>query len=114
MDSERILNIIVIAAIFGLVFSIWCICIFLWLGQYLIRLKSVQKRLGIVKKETEETQTMRLWRETMKEANDIVLPGKLTLDERMESLKNSAGWRSQAHMILLRVAGATILGLVIT
>ena len=114
MDSERIINVIVIAAIFGLVFSVWCICIFLWLGQYLIRLKSVQKRLGIVQKETEETQTMRLWRETMNKTNDIVLPGKLTLDERMESLKNSAGWRAPAHMILLRVAGAAILGLVIT
>ena len=114
MDSERIINIIVIAAIFGLIFSVWCICIFIWLGQYLIRLKSVQKRLGIVKKETEETQTMRLWRETMNKTNDIVLPGKLTLDERMESLKNSAGWRTPAHMVFLRVAGVTILGLVIT
>ncbi len=114
MDSERIINIIVTAAIFGLLFSVWCICIFLWLGQYLIRLKSVQKRLGIVKKETEETQTMRLWRETMKKSNDIVLPGKLTLDERIERLKNSAGWCAPAHMVLLRVAGVTILGLVIT
>jgi len=114
MDSERIINIIVIVAIFGLIFSVWCICIFIWLGQYLIRLKSVQKRLGIVKKETEETQTMRLWRETMKKSNDIVLPGKMTLDERMESLKNSAGWRAPAHMVLLRVVGVTILGLVIT
>ena len=114
MDSERIINIIVIVAVFGLIFSVWCICIFIWLGQYLIRLKSVQKRLGIIKKETEETQTMRLWRETMKKSNDIVLPGKLTLDERMESLKNSADWRAPAHTVLLRVAGATILGLVIT
>ena len=93
MESERLLNIIAIVAIFGLVFSVWCICIFLWLGQYLIRLQSVQKRLGIVKQETEETQTLRLWRETKKDTDNVVLPGKLTLEEHMESLKDSAGWR---------------------
>jgi len=114
MDSEHLINIIIIAAIFGLVFSVWCICIFIWLGQYLIRLQSVQKRLGIVKKETEESQTMRLWRETIKQTNNVVLPGKLTLEERMENLRNSAGWHAPAHTVLLRVVGATILGLVIT
>lgn len=114
MNSERLINIIIIVAIFGLVFSVWCICIFIWLGQYLIRLKSVQKRLGIIKKETEESQTMRLWRETIKKTDNVVLPGKLTLDERMENLRNSAGWRAPAHTVLLRVVGATILGFVIT
>ena len=108
MESERLLNIIAIVAIFGLVFSVWCICIFLWLGQYLIRLQSVQKRLGIVKQETEETQTLRLWRETKKDTDNVVLPGKLTLEERMESLKDSAGWRLPAYM------GAAILSFVVT
>ena len=114
MDAERFINIIIIVAIFGLVFSIWCICIFIWLGQYLIRLQSVQKRLGIVKKETEESQTMRLWREKIKKTDNVVLPGKLTLEERMENLRNSAGWRTPTHMVLLRVVGAVILGFVIT
>ena len=79
MDVERVINIIVMISIFALIFSVWCICIFLWLGQYLIRLKSVQKRLGIEKKESDETHTLRLWRENKKDRDlGIVLPGKLT------------------------------------
>lgn len=114
MDLERTINIIVIVSIFGLIFSVWCICIFLWLGQYLIRLQSVQKKLGIVKKETEETQTLRLWRENKKDTENIVLPGKVTFEERMEILRNSAGWRIPAHMVILRVIGVTILSFVLT
>ena len=114
MDAERIINIIIMAAIFGLIFSVWCICIFLWLGQYLIRLQSVQKRLGIVKKETEESQTLRLWRETKQDRDNVILPGKLTLEERLEGLRYSAGWRAPAHTIILRVIGVAVLSLAVT
>jgi tight adherence protein B len=114
MEAERIINIIIMAAIFGLIFSVWCICIFLWLGQYLIRLQSVQKRLGIIKKETEEAQTLRLWRETKQDRDNIILPGKLTLEERMETLRYSAGWSAPANTILLRVVGVAVLSLVVT
>ncbi|MEA3226492.1 MAG: hypothetical protein U9Q07_11125, partial [Planctomycetota bacterium] len=61
MDPERTISIIIMASVFGLVFSVWCICVFLWLGQTLARLKLVQKRLGIVKKDTDESETLRLW-----------------------------------------------------
>jgi tight adherence protein B len=113
MEVERVINIIIMFSLFGLIFSVWCICIFLWLGQYLIRLKSVQKRLGIIKKESDETHTLRLWRENKKELG-IILPGKLTFEERMEALKNSAGWSVPAHMMILRVIGVTILAFLVT
>ncbi|MGD8501430.1 MAG: type II secretion system F family protein [Phycisphaerales bacterium] len=113
MGSENVMNIIVMATVFGLVFSVWCICIFLWLGQYLIRLQLVQKRLGIVKKETEESKTLRLWRETKQEAEGVAL-GKLTLGERLERLKQAAGWRTPAQMVILGVVGAAILGFIVT
>ena len=113
MEVEQVINIIVIVSIFVLILSVWCICIFLWLGQYLIRLQSVQKRLGIVKKESEETHTLRLWRENKKDIG-IVLPGKLTFEERMEALKSSAGWSQPAHTVILRVIGASILLFLIT
>ena len=47
MDPQKILNIIISLAVFGLALSVWCIGVFLWLGRYLVRLKSVQSRLGI-------------------------------------------------------------------
>jgi len=114
MDSERLLNIIVMAAIFGLVFSLWCICIFIWLGQYLIRLQSVRNRLGIVKKETDESHTQRLWRETEQGTERVILPEKLTLAERLDSLTYAAGWRAPAQMVILRVIGAVVFGFAVT
>ncbi|MEJ2647708.1 MAG: type II secretion system F family protein [Sedimentisphaerales bacterium] len=113
METERVINIIIMVSIFGLILSVWCICIFLWLGQYLIRLKSVQKRLGIVKKESEETHTLKLWRENKRDTG-IALPGKPTLAERLEVLKNSAGWTLPAHTVILRVIGASFLAFILT
>jgi len=101
-------------AVFGLVFSIWCICVILWLGQYLMRLRSVQNRLGIVKHETDESETLRLWRENQQETRHVALPGDLTLGERLERLRHAAGWRAPAHMVLVSLIGVAILGFLAT
>ena len=114
MKPENLINIIVMAAVFGLVFSVWCICIFLWLGQYISRLQSVQKRLGLAKKETDESQTLRLWRQTRQEAGGVGLPAKMTWTERMEHLRQAAGWRTPAQTVILGIAGASVMGFVIT
>ena len=115
MDSERIINIIVMATVFGLVFSIWCICVFLWLGQYLMRLQGVQTRLGIAKrKETDESRTLRLWRETRQDAELVSLPQEPSLWERLERLGHDAGWHTPMHMVILGVIGAAGLAFMIT
>lgn len=112
MDTEQIINSIVLFAVFGLVFSIWCICVFLWLGRYLTRLQSVQKRLGIVETESTESRTLRLWREAHRDMEGYVLPQKLTLSKRMERLRSNAGWRASTQVVMLGVAGTAILGFV--
>ena len=114
MKPENLINIIIMAAVFGLVFSVWCICIFLWLGQYISRLQSVQKRLGLARKETDESQTLRLWRQTRQEAGEVGLAIRLTWAERMERLRQATGWRTPVQTIILGVAGATVMGFVIT
>lgn len=114
MAPQDLINIIVMAAVFGLIFSVWCICIFLWLGQSLARLQSVQKRLGLVKEETGESHTLRLWRETKGDGGDIGVREKLTLAERLESLRQAAGWRAPAQTVILGVAGVSIMGFVMT
>jgi len=114
MNPENLVKIILMGAVFGLVFSVWCICVFLWLGQYIAHLKSVQKRLGLAKKETDESQTLRLWRQTRQDAGDVGLPTKLTWAERMESLRQAAGWRTPAQTVILGVGGASIMGFIAT
>lgn len=114
MDKQQLINVIAVMAVFGLVFSVWCICIFLWFGKYLSRLQSVQKRLGIVQKETEESHTLRLWRENQQNTGNILLAEKFTLAESLDRLKRSAGWRMSAQTVILGVIAASILGFVIT
>jgi len=114
MKPENLVNIIIMAAVFGLVFSVWCICIFLWLGQYISRLHSVQKRLGLAKKETDESQTLRLWRQTRQEAGEAGLVIRLTWAERMERLRQATGWRAPVQTVILGVAGATVMAFVVT
>jgi tight adherence protein B len=114
MGSEKLINIIAMVAIFGLVFSVWCICIFLWFGQYLSRFESVQKRLGIFEKDTDESKTLRLWRERQQEIAGDSVQVKLTLGERLKRLMDAAGWQAPAQMVFLSVAGVAILGFVVT
>lgn len=110
MDSDQILNIIVMAAVFGLVFSVWCICLLLWLGQMLARTKLAQNRLGIARKETDRAETVRLWREKKREYAWGASQKKATLRERLETLKNVIGWPGRTYTIFIAVGVASLLG----
>lgn len=112
MDQQQLINIIAMMAVFGLVFSVWCICIFLWFGKYLSRLQSVQKRLGIEKKETEESHTLRLWRENQQSAGNAFMAERVTLAEYLDRLRRAAGWPMPAHTVILGVVVAAVLGFV--
>jgi tight adherence protein B len=115
VNLDRLINIVVMVTVFGLVFSVWCICVFLWLGQYLMRLQVVQQRLGIVKKkETGESRTLRLWRELQQDTSILALPRKLTLRERLEILRHDAGWRMPIQTVILGVGVLTVLSFVLT
>jgi tight adherence protein B len=113
MSPAELINIVIIVTVFGLVLSIWCICVFLWLGQYLSRLKAIQKRLGIVRRESGETKTLRLWREIQEESETAFKEEKLSLNERLEALRKDVGWHAPIHMVFLGVFGLATLGFVI-
>lgn len=114
MSREELINTIVMITVFGLVFSTWCICVLLWLGQYLSRLKKVQKRLGIVKKEAVESRTLRLWREMQKDVESETAIKKPTFWDRMERLRHDAGWNTPIQGVILGVAGAASVAFAMT
>jgi len=113
MSPERVVNIVVMAAVFGLVFSVWCICILLWLGRYLARLQIVQRRLGVVAKETDESRTLRLWREAYIHPESVILPKKAVLRERLERLRQDAGWDTPIETVMVGVIGIAGLAFVV-
>jgi len=113
MDSHKLINIIVMAAVFALVFSLWCICVFLWVVQYLRRLQTVQKRLGIgAKEQTNESKVLQLWSNTQRETSKE--PTKPSLLERMELLRDKAGWQASMVTIITRLVWVTVLSVAIT
>ena len=107
MEQQQLINVIAMMAVFGLVFSIWCICIFLWFGKYISRLQSVQTRLGIVRKETDESHTLRLWRESQ-QTTAASSEQKPTLWERIEKLIRATGWHTPIHTIILGIIAAIL------
>lgn len=111
MKAELILNIVILVTVFALVFSLWSFCVFVWLGKYLSRLKSIQKRLGLIKSETaEESKMMRLWRDTLHERTADLVPTKTSaINEKLKRVINDAGWHVHHHTILLGLVGASFL-----
>jgi len=111
MKAEFILNIIVLITVFVLVFSLWCICVFVWLGKYLGRLKNIQQRLGLIKSETaDESKMLRLWRDTLKERDSgRVLTKTAAIQDKLKRIVNDAGWQIRPQTILLGLGGLSFL-----
>lgn len=116
MNAERMLNIIILATVFGLVFSIWCSCVFLWLGRYSARLRRIQRRLGIVGREDDESKIIRLWRDTQHgdERLELAVADRLTFQEQLRRITNDAGWHTPMQIVILGVIGIAILAFVAT
>jgi tight adherence protein B len=114
MDSEKIINIIIMVAVFGLFFSLWGICVFLWLAKYLMRLDIVQRRLGVNKKlESKESKVLRLWCDSQKDSLKEKTVKKNNLKQRLEKLRSEAGWKLSVRMILIRLVALIALAFTI-
>jgi tight adherence protein B len=111
MKAELILNIIILVMVFVLVSSLWCFCVFVWLGKYLSRLKGIQQRLGLIKSETaEESKMMRLWRDTLHERTSGLVSTKTSaFNDKLKKITNDAGWHVHPQTILLGLVGASFL-----
>jgi len=114
MSPEKALNIFVLVIVFILVFSVWCLCVFAWLGQYQSRLKNIQKRLGLVTKDTEEAKILRLWSDTRHADDRTKAPKKSAFQERFIKIANDAGWSTSLQVVALGVGGFAVLSLVVT
>lgn len=105
MDIEIIINRIIMLAVFGLVLSLWCIGVFLWLGRYLVKLKAVQKRLGISSEPNKDSEVLRLWRDIQlkHEAEHFDLDQKPSFKERAEQWIEDVGWKVPLRTVILGV-----------
>jgi tight adherence protein B len=105
MDMEILINRIITFAIFGLALSLWCIGVFLWLGRYLLKLKAIQKRLGISPEDSQDSEVLRLWRDVQvqREAEYFDLDYTPSLRERFDQWIEDAGWSGSFRSVVTGV-----------
>ncbi|MHC4741899.1 MAG: hypothetical protein ACYS8Z_08320, partial [Planctomycetota bacterium] len=105
MNREELVNTIVTISVFGFVFSLWCICVVLWIVQYIVRTRKMHKRLGIAGGTDSELETMSLWREICaeEEADNAKSSKKSSLHHYLKKLQYEAGWRSSAQLMFFKV-----------
>lgn len=103
------LNTIVMASVFVLVFSAWTICVLLWVVQYARRRKRFRQRLGLPEDQSQRSQALQLWRDDYQTRRGTVKLPRQTLSHRLERLRVSAGWKTPAHLVILAVGGIAAL-----
>ena len=107
MELERIINIVISLTVFGLALSVWCIGVFLWLGRYLVKLKTVRHRLGISAEPDDDSDVLRLWRDMQmqREKEQFDLHQKPGLTERMRQWLQDTGWKSPMRTVVIGLIG---------
>jgi tight adherence protein B len=100
MTAQELLNLILMASIFVLIFSGWSICVLLWVVQYLQRRRRLQKRVGVIDERTRRARTLQLWRDELQARKALVRRRRETLRERLERLQVDAGWKTPAPVVL--------------
>ncbi|MHC4552376.1 MAG: type II secretion system F family protein [Planctomycetota bacterium] len=116
MDLEQIINIVISLTVFGLALSLWCIGVFLWLGRYLVKLKSVKKRLGVAAIDSDEdSDVLRLWRDMQikREAEYFDLEQKPSISEKFKQWLNETGWKSPMRTLVVGVGGLLLTSFII-
>lgn len=112
MGGNEVINTIVMASVFVLVFSGWTICVLLWVVQYGRRRKQLRQRMGLVDSEARRVEALQLWREDQQARRGTRKRERETLGSRLERLGRAAGWKTPAHIVLLAVFGLAVLTLV--
>ena len=113
MDAVRLLNIIILIAVGLLVFSLWCFCVFVWIVEYLFRLKKIKKRLGLTSPESEDSKILRLWSDS-RQGEGVKTKETRRIKEKIEKLAYDAGWHTSMQTILLGLVGFVILAFLST
>jgi tight adherence protein B len=107
-------NTFISIAVFGLVLSVWCIGVFLWLGRYLFKLEAVKRRLGISTEVDKDSETLRLWRDLQIEQapEETTEKESVTLSQRINYWVYDAGWKVPFRTVVFMVLGISVLAFI--
>lgn len=112
MNRQELVNMILTASVFVLVFCAWSICVVLWIIQYTRRQRQMRQRLGFGGKDAQASQALQLWRREHEVHGPAARRRRETLSQRLERLRVNAGWKAPALRVLLLVAVAAAVAFV--
>jgi len=110
--TERLL---LAAGVFGVVLSLWLIGLLLWSMRQTTRSRQMAQRLGEFDPAGEPVRVLRLWHEG--EEATTVVPADSWLNRRLHQLRHlpeDAGWDMPLRSMVMGLAGAMLLGAVLT
>ncbi len=103
----ELVSLLVQVAVFGLVLGLWVIVVILWYLVHARRVTQMHRRLGLSSQQDSE-RVLRLWRDG--EVAQTHVPGQVrrTVWERMEQLRDQAGWELPLPTILISLGGGCV------
>ena len=103
-NPQRMMELLMAAAAFGLVLAVWTAAVFIWSFRRSRRAQTVRERLKSPDEAAREPRVLGLWRGG--EVTTTTVPGtghRPRLLERLDRLLTSAGWESAGHMHVVGV-----------
>ncbi|HET6428335.1 MAG TPA: type II secretion system F family protein [Phycisphaerae bacterium] len=103
----NLLDLIVVAAVFGLILAMWMSVVMVWRMVVRWRQKRVDDRLGLSK--PKGARVLRLWHEGREATTTVVgTRRRPPVGERMATAIRSAGWEASPRTIVLLVGGVAV------
>lgn len=91
--------------VFGLIFSVWGLCICLWVVQYLRKTRSARAKLGLDDKKDgkDESSMLRLWYDSHQTEKAVKASKKSSMAAYLDKMRSQTGWHASLRTILLRM-----------
>jgi tight adherence protein B len=114
MDSDTLAKLFIELSIFGLVMAVWMAAVTAWMLHRARRRRLVDRRLSFAQQGADDERVIRLWHEG--QAVDAFVPDALHLNpgQRMERLRQDAGWQTPMPRVLMMLALTVIVGAALT
>lgn len=96
-------------SLFGLILAVWCGIVTVWYLRRSRREEELAARLNVHEHGASKERVLRLWRDG--EAAETYVPGKVTrtLGERLEQVRQDAGWTTPMPRALLLLGMALVI-----
>ena len=109
----NLVDLIIAAAVFGLVMALWTMAVLVWNLRHTVRQNKIDKRLH-PRTQAGPTKVLRLWHDGRETTATVAgVAQRITLVQRLEKLRHDAGWVSPVRSVVAGLLGGTLLMFVV-